>query len=181
MIRRRPNREVSPTPAEPAGNEPFADPPGSRPGNEAAPVGYGMGMCWADDIAMEEILAAADRLRRTRAGYDLPAWGEPERPAKGTPARLAASPSGPDPSAHDSSGEDPLPADIPAGDPVTGDLATEDAATEDPGRGPEAEDPEAEDPEAEDPEAEDPGWDPRLETRWPRTRRGLPTRAPASR
>ena len=75
MIRRRPNREVSPTPAEPAGNEPFADPPGFRPGNEAASVGYGMGMCWAGDIAMEEILAAADRLRRTRAGYDLPAWG----------------------------------------------------------------------------------------------------------
>ncbi len=98
-------------------------------------------MCWAGDIAMEEILAAADRLRRTRAGYDLPAWGEPERPAKGAPARLAGSPPRPDPSAQvpsaqdpsadDPSGEDPPPADVPAEDPVTGDLATEDAVTGD--------------------------------------------------
>ena len=157
MIRRRPNREVSPTPAEPAGNEPFADPPGFRPGNEAASVGYGMGMCWAGDIAMEEILAAADRLRRTRAGYDLPAWGEPERPAKGTPARLAWSPSGPDPSAQDPSGEDPLPADVPAEDPVAEDPVAEDPVAEDPvAEDPVAEDPVAEDPVAEDPVAEDP-------------------------
>jgi hypothetical protein len=42
-----------------------------------------MGMCWAGDIALEEVLAAADRLRRTRGGQDLPAWEEPERPARG--------------------------------------------------------------------------------------------------
>ena len=40
---------------------------------------------------MEELLAAGDRLRRTRAGQDLPAWGEPERPAKGAAARLSRS------------------------------------------------------------------------------------------
>ena len=100
-----PNREVSPTSAEPAGNEPSADPPGFLPGSAAMSGGHGMGMCWAGDIAMEEILAAAERLRRTRAGYDVPAWGEPERPAKGEPARLAGSPSGPDPLAQNPPGE----------------------------------------------------------------------------
>src|SRR6266545_3593112 len=85
---RHPGREVSPTSAGPAGEVPVPDPPGSRPGSAAASAGHGKGMCWAGDIAMDEVLAAADRLRRTRAGYDLPAWGEPERPAKAATARL---------------------------------------------------------------------------------------------
>ena len=169
MIRGYPNREVSPTPAEPAGNEPFADPPGFRPGDETYTTGPGMGMCWAGDIAMEEILAAADRLRHTRAGYDLPAWGEPERPAKGSPVRLAGSPSGPDPSAQDPSGQDPLPADVPSGNPVTEDPATEDLQAGDPvaahtgAEEPQAEDsqtgdPVTGDPPAGDPLAEDEAW-----------------------
>ena len=160
MIRRHPNREVSPTSAEPAGNEPFADPPGSLPGSAAMSGGHGMGMCWAGDIAMEEILAAAERLRRTRAGYDVPAWGEPERPAKGEPARLAESPSGSDPSGSDPSGADPSaqypPDETPpagdrlAGEPVAGDqLAGESVAG----------DQLAGDPLAEDPLAEDEAWD----------------------
>jgi hypothetical protein len=45
-------------------------------------------MCWAADVALAEVLAAADRLRRTRGGQDLPAWGEPERAAKAGPGRL---------------------------------------------------------------------------------------------
>ena len=136
-----------------------------------------MGMCWAGDIAIEEILAAADRLRRTRAGYDLPAWGEPERPAKSAPARLG-SPPGPDPSAEEPSGEDPPPRDIPAGDPVAGDPLAGDLLTEDPGDpqaenasaespqagdpqagDPQAGDPQAGDPQAGDPQAEDEAWD----------------------
>ena len=48
-------------------------------------------MCWAGDIALEEVLAAADRLGRTRRGQDLPAWEEPERPAKGGSRRLTRS------------------------------------------------------------------------------------------
>ena len=166
MIRPHPDREVSPTPAEPAGNEPFADPPGSRPGS-AAPVGHGMGMSWAGDIAIEEILAAADRLRRTRAGYDLPAWGEPERPAKSASARLR-SPSGPDPSAQEPSGGDPLPGDMPTGDRVAGDPLAGDPGipagltrpplADDPGD-PQAEDAQAEDPQGEDPQAGDEAWD----------------------
>ena len=46
-------------------------------------------MSWAGDVGLEEVLAAADRLRRARGGQDLPAWGEPERPAKGGSGRLA--------------------------------------------------------------------------------------------
>ena len=91
MIRRRLDPEVSPTSAEPAGQERLPDPPGFRSGRAAAPAGHGMGMCWAGDIALEEVLAAADRLRRTRKGQDLPAWEEPERPAKGGSRRLTRS------------------------------------------------------------------------------------------
>jgi hypothetical protein len=145
MIRRHPNREVSPTSAEPAGNEPFADPPGSLPGSAAMSGGHGMGMCWAGDIAMEEILAAAERLRRTRAGYDVPAWGEPERPAKGEPARLAEPPSGADPSGADPSAQNPPDETPPAGDRLAGEPVAGDQL--------------AGDPLAEDPLAEDEAWD----------------------
>ena len=40
---------------------------------------------------MGEVLAAADRLRRSRAGEDLPAWTEPGQGADSKPARLAGS------------------------------------------------------------------------------------------
>src|ERR1700733_13671003 len=91
MIRRRLDPEVSPTSAETAGQVRFPDPQGFRSGRAAAPADHGMGMCWAGDIALEEVLAAADRLRRTRSGQDLPAWEEPERPAKGGSRRLTGS------------------------------------------------------------------------------------------
>jgi Domain of unknown function (DUF222) len=48
-------------------------------------------MCWAGELAMGEVLAAADRLRRSRAGEDLPAWTEPDQQANGRAARLARS------------------------------------------------------------------------------------------
>ncbi len=116
-----------------------------------------MGMCWAGDLAMEEVLAAADRLRRTRAGYDLPAWGEPERPAKGARARLdrsrptAGQPArGPDGSKHPSTSQparsQPAP-NPPARDP---------AAPNPPARNPADLDPPDEDPPDEDSLAEDP-------------------------
>src|ERR1039457_6894936 len=91
MIRRHPDREVSPTSAGPTGKEPLSDPPDFRSVRAATSADPGMGMCWTGDIAMEEVLAAGERLRRTRAGQDLPAWGEPGRPAKGAPVRLAKS------------------------------------------------------------------------------------------
>ena len=129
---RHPGREVSATSAGPAGKVPVPDPPGSPPGRAAESASHGMGMCWAGDLAMEEVLAAADRLRRTRAGYDLPAWGEPERPAKGTSARLGRSrpaadqpTRGPDRQQHPSTSQ---PAGSqPAPDPPAHDLAALDA------------------------------------------------------
>lgn len=34
-------------------------------------------MCWTEDLALDELLAAANRVTRSRAGQDIPAWGEP--------------------------------------------------------------------------------------------------------
>ena len=34
-------------------------------------------MCWSEDLALDELLAAADRATRSRAGQEIPAWGEP--------------------------------------------------------------------------------------------------------
>ena len=87
-------------------------------------------MCWAADVALEEVLAAADRLRRTRCGQDLAAWGEPERAAKGGSGRLAK--------AHPAAAGDPRP---PAGNRASQDPAN---------RGPEDESPRIQDPLAED-------------------------------
>jgi hypothetical protein len=36
-----------------------------------------MAMCWTEDLALDELLAAADRVVRSRAGQEIPAWGEP--------------------------------------------------------------------------------------------------------
>jgi hypothetical protein len=137
-------------------------------------------MCWAGDIALEEVLAAADRLRRTRGGQDLPAWGEPEpsaksrsgrltrsRPAAGEPARHAHPPA--EASADEvRPSQDPL-AGVPA-TPAAEDRATQDAADQVPAspaaghladqipptQDPLAQDPPAEDPPAQDPPAQDP-------------------------
>ena len=91
---------------------------------------------------MEEVLAAADRLRRTRAGYDLPAWDEPERPAKDAAARLdrscpaADQPArGPDrqqhPSASRRDGSQPAP-NPQSQDPATLEQPDEDLPAQDP-------------------------------------------------
>ena len=102
-----------------------------------------MGMCWAGDIAPEEVLAAADRLRRTRSGQDLPAWEEPERPAKGGSRRLTRSRLVEDARAVDLDRKDRAsgsqsPAGQPAGHPCL------------PAQGPADEDPATQDPFAED-------------------------------
>ncbi len=113
-------------------------------------------MCWAGDIAVEEVLAAADRLRRTRAGFDLPAWDEPARPAKAAPARLdTSSPAGdqptcgrdrqPRPNSSQQAGHRPAPNSPPPDSP------DEDRLAEDPPD----EDPPDEDPPDEDLLAED--------------------------
>ena len=123
-------------------------------------------MCWAGDVALEEVLAAADRLRRARGGQDLPAWGEPERPAKGSPGRstrprlAAAAPAGyPHPPAGDTASEDPANRDPANSDPAAEDPSAQDPLAEDPSAQDPlaAEDPSAQDPlAAEDPSAQDP-------------------------
>ena len=100
-------------------------------------------MCWAGDIALEEVLAAADRLRRTRGGQDLPAWEEPERPAKGGSRRLTGSRPVEDARAvaldrKDRTSGSQSPAGQPAGHPCL------------PAQGPADEDPVTQDPFAED-------------------------------
>lgn len=129
---------MSPTSAEPAGQEPFPDSQGLRPGSAASQANHGLGMCWAGDVSLEEVLAAADRLRRTRGGQDLPAWGEPERPAKGSSGRLsrprlaAAAPAGyPHPPAGDPACEDPANQDPANRDPADEDPITQDPLAED--------------------------------------------------
>ena len=144
---RHPGREVSATSAGPPGKVPVPGPPGSPPGRAAASSSHAMGMCWAGDLAMEEVLAAADRLRRTRAGYDLPAWGEPERPAKGTPARLDRS--------RPIAGQPTRGLDGPK-HPSTSQPARSQPAPNPPARDPADLDPPDEDPPDEDSLAEDP-------------------------
>ncbi|MCW2906461.1 MAG: endonuclease [Actinomycetia bacterium] len=123
-------------------------------------------MCWAGDIALEEVLAAADR--RSRRGQDLPAWGEPERPAKGGSSHLTRSRPGGDARAVDPHREDrPSGSGSPAGgppgrlhpaasgpatqDPTAKNPATQNPATQDPtAKNPATQDPADEDPLAED-------------------------------
>jgi hypothetical protein len=141
-------------------------------------------MCWAGDIALEEVLAAADRLRRTRRAQDLPAWEEPERPAKGGSRRLtrsrpvedaravdldrkdrtsgSQSPAGQPaghlhPPAQGSSAEDP-PAEEPTNqNPAYGDPASKDPAAQDLGtQDPIVHDPADENPADENPATQDP-------------------------
>jgi hypothetical protein len=136
-------------------------------------------MCWAGDIALEEVLAAADRLRRTRGGQDLPAWEEPERPAKGGSRRLtrsrpvrdaravdldrkdrtsrSQSPAG-QPAGHlHPPAQGPADEDSPAEEPANQDPAYEDPASEDPAtQDPTGQDPTGHDPADEDPADEDP-------------------------
>ena len=93
-------------------------------------------MCWAGDIAMDEVLAAADRLRRTRGGQDLAAWGEPEPKATGASARLDKSRPTRDTPAHSEaaggrSGGHPPTQDPPDADSLTEDLRSGDELAED--------------------------------------------------
>ena len=82
-------------------------------------------MCWATDVALQEVLTAADRLRRTRGGQDLPAWGEPERAAKGGSGRLSK--------AHPAAAELAAGPRAPAGKPASQDPANRDPEDPDPG------------------------------------------------
>jgi len=138
-----------------------------------------MGMCWAGDIALEEVLAAADRLWRTRRGQDLPAWEESGRPAKGGSRRLTRSRPVEDARAVDLDRKDRTSgSQSPAGQPAghlhpppqaasdenqpAEEPANQNPAYEDPGRkdpaaqGPDTQDPIDQDPADENPATQDP-------------------------
>ena len=62
--------------------EPSDDSPGARPRGEAdVPAAGGppdgLIISWSENVPLEEVLAAARRQLRQRAGADVPAWGEP--------------------------------------------------------------------------------------------------------
>ena len=107
-------------------------------------------MSWAGDIPMEEVLAAADRLRRTRAGQDLPAWGEPARPARPPRAGLLS----PRPLTDQPPGE-PDQLESPRTPQSAGDQPTQDPAAEDSRQDPATQALAAAEPADEDPLAED--------------------------
>jgi Domain of unknown function (DUF222) len=83
-----------------------------------------MSMCWTEDLALDELLAAADRVARSRAGQEIAAWGGPppsaptrdRDPAK---SRDRSRPAGPPPR-QSQPAEDALADDPGAGDPQAG-------------------------------------------------------------
>ncbi len=92
-----------------------------------------MSMLWTENLALDELLAAADRVARSRAGQEIPAWGEPPptapstrsdpadqvRPAKEPPAKEP--PPANDPLGDPLLGDDPLSDDPLSGDPLSDD------------------------------------------------------------
>ena len=125
-------------------------------------------MCWAGDIALEEVLLAADRLRRIRGGQDLPAWGEPDPPAKGRSDRLTRPrPAAGEPARHvhppaevraneDPPNQAPTPAVPASQDPMREDPARQDPAIQGPANQAPARDSSDEDPATQDPADENP-------------------------
>jgi hypothetical protein len=76
-----------------------------------------MSMCWTENLALDELLAAADLVARSRAGQEIPAWGEPspsaatrdrDRAQSETRSRSAGPPPGQPHPAEDPSADDPL-------------------------------------------------------------------------
>ena len=63
--------------------EPRDEGPGAEsPAEAAVPAGGGLSaglfMSWSEDVPLDDVLAAARRQLRQRAGEDIPAWGEPD-------------------------------------------------------------------------------------------------------
>jgi Domain of unknown function (DUF222) len=71
-----------------------------------------MSLCWAEDLALDELLAAAGRAVRSRAGQEIPAWGEPSSEPTGP---VADDPVADESVADESVADDPL-GDNPLGD-----------------------------------------------------------------
>jgi len=92
-------------------------------------------MCWTENLALDELLAAADLVARSRAGQEIPAWGEPS-PSAATRDRDRAQsetrsrPAGPPPG-QPHPAEDPPAEDPPADDPLADDELADDELADD--------------------------------------------------
>ena len=115
-------------PATPSEHEPV---PELRPGVLATAPGVGglapggLSMCWTEDLALDELLAAAGRVVRSRAGQEIPAWGEPSSDPTGP---VPDDPVPDDPVPDDPVPDDPVPDDPVPDDPVPGELSTDESA-----------------------------------------------------
>lgn len=113
--------EVTPMSVEPRDESPGAE----SPAEAAVPAGDGLSaglfMSWSEDVPLDDVLAAARRELRQRAGEDIPAWGEPDdhgservKPGRGCgqgPGRAGEAPDLPDvqgPDVEDPFGDDEL-------------------------------------------------------------------------
>lgn len=65
-------------------------------------------MCWSEHLALDELLAAAGRVVRSRAGQEIPAWGEPSPPDASPQKYSAGQPVANDPVRGDQLADDPL-------------------------------------------------------------------------
>jgi Domain of unknown function (DUF222) len=90
-----------------------------------------MSMCWTEDVALDELLAAAGRAVRSRAGQEIPAWGEPSSESVGSvPDDSVPDDPVPDESVPDDSvPDDPVPDESVADDPLgDGELPADESA-----------------------------------------------------
>jgi hypothetical protein len=87
-----------------------------------------MAMCWTEDVALDELLAAADRVVRSRAGQEIPAWGEPSTASHETPeaSEVSAARPGSEPAAQGRPAED-----APAADGLAADGLSDDGLSDD--------------------------------------------------
>ena len=85
-------------------------------------------MSWTENLALDELLAAADRAARSRSGQEIPAWGEPSPTARSTRPESADQVR----PAEEPPAEEPPPADDPqADDPQADDeLCAAESATD---------------------------------------------------
>ncbi|HEY2131266.1 MAG TPA: DUF222 domain-containing protein [Streptosporangiaceae bacterium] len=82
-------------------------------------------MCWTENLALDELLAAADLVARSRAGQEIPAWSEPSpsvatRDRDQVQSETRSRPAGPPPG-QPHPAEDPPADDPPADDPLADD------------------------------------------------------------
>ena len=98
--------------------------PGSRAREAIVPAGVGSGtgglmFSWTDDLPLEDVLAAAQRLVRHRAGHNLPATDAPGPDAPG-PDATGADATGADATGAEATGPEATSAALADEDPLGG-------------------------------------------------------------